>query len=67
MVTNPQGCLIVLNNNGDFLVADSYTLEEFPNSENIYSEVTVSDYTFTKKFKESEVLRLKLNIVATEN
>ena len=61
MVTNPQGCLIVLNNNGDFLVADSYTLEEFPNSENIYSEVTVSDYTFTKKFKESEVLRLKLN------
>ncbi|MBU5307552.1 phage portal protein [Clostridioides mangenotii] len=61
MVTNPQGCLIVQNNNGDFLVADSYTLEEFPNSENIYSEVTIGDYTFTKKFKESEVLRLKLN------
>nr|WP_312986036.1 phage portal protein [Clostridioides sp.] len=61
MITNPQGCLIVQNNNGDFLVAESYTLEEFPNSENIYTEVTIGDYTFTKKFKESEVLRLKLN------
>jgi HK97 family phage portal protein len=61
MVTNPQGCLIVQNNNGDFLVAESYTLEEFPNSENIYSEVTIGDDTFSKKFKESEVLRLKLN------
>ncbi|MCR1955486.1 phage portal protein [Clostridioides mangenotii] len=61
MVTNPQGCLVIQDSKGEFLVADSYTLEESPILGNIYTDVMVGDYTFSKKFKESEVLRFKLN------
>lgn len=61
MIINPQGCLIIKNNSEDFLVADNYDLKELANYENIYTNVTVGDCTFKKAFKESEVLRLKIN------
>nr|WP_312214155.1 phage portal protein [Clostridioides sp.] len=61
MITNPHGCLIIRNDSGDFLVADNYDLTELANYENTYTNVIVGDCTFKRTFKESEVLRLKIN------
>lgn len=61
MITNPHGCLIIRNDSGDFLVADNYDLKELANYENTYTNVIVGDCTFKRTFKESEVLRLKIN------
>lgn len=60
MVHNPNGALIV-QQDGQFLVADSYEVKTYALLSNTYHHVTVGDLTFEKTFGEKDVLRLKLN------
>lgn len=53
-------CLIV-QMDGDFLVADSFTHEEKALQEDIYINVVVRGYKLYDIFRESEVIYLKLN------
>ena len=53
-------CLVV-ESNGQLLVADSFSQEEFALKENLFSGVTVGQFTFSKVFTMSEVLYFKLS------
>ena len=43
------------------LVADSFTVEEYAEKPNVYSEVEVDGLSYKKTFKEQDVLHFKLN------
>lgn len=51
---------LVIENDGQLLVADSYELKPYALYEDIFSEVTVKDFTFSRSFRQSEVLHFKL-------
>lgn len=51
--------LVVQADNGDLLVADSFTHKKYAVYEDLFSDVTVRDFTFNRTFKQSEVLHLK--------
>jgi len=51
--------LVVQADNGDLLVADSFTHKKYAVYEDSFSDVTVRDFTFSRTFKQSEVLHLK--------
>lgn len=53
-------CLIVQVKE-QLLIADSYDVDEYATKENLYFNVTIGDLNLQRKFKESEVLFLKLN------
>lgn len=53
-------CLVIMQNR-QLYIADSFNQIEFALLENRYDSVTVGDLTFNKSFKESEVLHFKLN------
>lgn len=53
-------CLVV-ENNGQLLIADSFIQTPYVLYETLYTEVAVGDFTFTKTFSESEVLYFKLS------
>lgn len=53
-------CLVIMENN-QLYVADSFNKKSFALKENYYDGVTIEDLTFKKTFKESEVLHFKLN------
>ena len=52
---------LIIENNGELLVADSFVKKEYALYEDVFSEVTVKDFTFNKTFKQSEVLYGKLS------
>lgn len=61
MVSNPNGALI-LQVNGQFIVADSYDVTEYAVRANYYKNVKAGTLEFTQTgFEEKDVLRLKLN------
>ena len=61
MVVNPHGALI-LQVNGQFIVADSYDVTEYAIRPNYYKNVKAGTLEFTQTgFEEKDVLRLRLN------
>ena len=48
---------------GQLLVADSFEEKEFVLYENVFTDVTVGDFTFNRSFTQSEVLYFRLNTV----
>lgn len=53
-------CLVVMQD-GNLLVADDYTKNEYALKENSYKNVVVGDLKFEKIFYENEVMHFKLN------
>lgn len=52
---------LVVENGGKLYVADAFTKKEYALYDNVYSQVTVGDFTFLRTFKESEVLHFTLS------
>ncbi|URZ07547.1 phage portal protein [Clostridium felsineum] len=52
---------LIVEVNGQLLVADSFYQHEFAVAENYFTDVTVKDFTFNKSFKMSEVMYFKSN------
>lgn len=52
--------VLIVENGGQLLIADSFSVKEYALFENIFSGVRIGDYTFNKSFKQSEVLYYKL-------
>lgn len=59
-------CLVV-EQNGQLIVADSYSKKEYALYEDTFTQVTIKDFTFNKTFKQSEVLFFQLNEVNMRN
>lgn len=53
--------LVVLSDNNDLLIADSFSRDEFAVYEDIFRDVTVKDYTFKRSFRMNEVIYLTYN------
>lgn len=53
-------CLVIMQNN-QLYIADSFNTEEYALRENIYTDVQIGNFTFDKTFNESSVIHLKLN------
>jgi HK97 family phage portal protein len=53
--------LVVLSDNNDLLIADSFSRDEYAVYEDIFRDVTVKDYTFKRTFRMSEVIYLTYN------
>lgn len=53
-------CLIIRNNDGDYLIADSYSHEQRGNINDIFDSVTVKDFTFAYPFYMDQVIFYKL-------
>jgi HK97 family phage portal protein len=51
---------LVIDQNGQLLVADSFQKWEFALRDNLFTEVTVNDFTFNKTFNMSEVMYYQL-------
>jgi len=57
-----DGALIIQTREGDFIVAESFIVEEKSFVENVYRSVMLpGNYLDSKTYKESEVIRIKLN------
>ncbi|MEK4715347.1 phage portal protein [Sporosarcina sp. FSL K6-5500] len=52
-------CLIIQADDGDLLIADDFTHNEYAVYEDIFSNVVVKDFEFKRTFKQSEVIHLK--------
>jgi len=52
-------CLII-ENKGKLYVADSFTKKDYALYEDVFSQVTIKDFTFDRTFLQSEVLYFKL-------
>lgn len=52
---------LVIEVNGQYFVADSFSREEFAVKEDYFEQVTVKDFTFDKRFYMHEVLYYKYN------
>lgn len=53
-------CLIVRNNDGDYLIADSYSHDERGNINDVFTGVTVKDFSFGYPFYMDQVIFYKL-------
>ncbi|PFI53857.1 phage portal protein [Bacillus cereus] len=53
-------CVVIMQNE-QLYIADSFNVTKFALKENIYNEITIEDFTFKKTFNESEVFHFKLN------
>lgn len=53
--------LIVLSDTNDLLIADSFVRKEYALYEDVFSDVTVKDYTFQRPFKMNEVIYTEYN------
>lgn len=58
---------LVIEQNGQLIVADSYSKKEYALYEDTFTQVTIKDFTFNKTFKQSEVLFFQLNEVNMRN
>ena len=54
---------LVIEQSGQLLVADSFTKKEYALYDDVFTEVTVGDFTFDRAFSQSEVLYFQLNSV----
>ena len=54
---------LVIEENGELLIADSFQQTEYALIDNIFEGVTVTDYTFPKVYRMSEVMYFKLSEV----
>jgi len=52
-------CLIIQADDGDLLIADDFTHNEYAVYDDIFSNVIVKDFEFKRTFKQSEVIHLK--------
>lgn len=52
---------LVIEQNGQLLVADSFNKTEYALYEDVFNQVTVKDFTFNKSFSQSEVLYFQLS------
>lgn len=55
------GEALIVNVKGNLYVADGYVIEEYPIKGNIYTNVTIGNLTLNKKFKQDDVILLRLN------
>lgn len=53
--------LVITNDTKSLLIADDFTVDEFANVENVFSSVSVGNFTFQRSFISSDVWHLKLN------
>ncbi|AXY05497.1 phage portal protein [Bacillus thuringiensis LM1212] len=53
-------CVVIMQNK-QLYIADSFSVNKFALKENIYNDITIDDFTFDKPFNESEVFHFKLN------
>ncbi|PFW52671.1 phage portal protein [Bacillus cereus] len=53
-------CVVIMQNK-QLYIADSFSVTKFALKENIYNDITIGDFTFEKSFNESEVFHFKLN------
>jgi HK97 family phage portal protein len=53
--------LVVLTDDNDLLIADSFTRDEFAVYPDIFRDVTIKDYTFKRSFRMDEVLHIDYN------
>lgn len=58
---------LVIEQNGQLLVADSFDKKEYALYEDMFTQVTIKDFTFNRSFKQSEVLFFQLNEVNMRN
>jgi HK97 family phage portal protein len=56
-----DGEALIVNVKGNLYVADSYAVNEYPLLENSYDCVTIGNLTLNKKFRQDEVIILRLN------
>ena len=54
---------LVIEQNGQLLVADSFSRKEYALYDDVFTEVTVGDFTFDRVFSQAEVLYFRLNSV----
>lgn len=52
---------LVVEWDGNFYVADSYSRQDYALYEDVFSQVAVGDFTFSKSFRQSEVLCFRLS------
>ncbi|MFP7483375.1 phage portal protein [Priestia filamentosa] len=53
--------LVILTDNNDLLIADSFTRDEYAVYPDVFRDVTVKDYTFQRTFRMDEVLYITYN------
>lgn len=53
--------LVVLTDNNDLLIADSFTRDEYAIYPDVFRNVTVKDYTFKRTFRMNEVIHITYN------
>lgn len=53
--------LVVESSDGQLLVADSFIQKEYALYDNVFSQVTVGDYTFNRTFLQSDVIYIQLH------
>ncbi|HDD7343648.1 TPA: phage portal protein [Staphylococcus aureus] len=53
--------LIIQNDSEDLLVADSYQVTEYAHVPNIYSQVRIGDFEYTRTFNSNDVIHIKYN------
>ena len=53
--------LVILTDNNDLLIADSFYREEYAIYPDVFSDVTVKDYTFKRTFRMDEVIHITYN------
>ena len=55
------GEALIVNIKGNLYVADSYCIEEYPVKGNVYTNVVIGNLTLNKRFKQDDVILLRLN------
>lgn len=53
--------LVILTDTNDLLIADDFTREEYAVYPDVFSKVTVKDYTFQRTFRMDEVIHITYN------
>ena len=62
LMLNNEALIIEAGNDNSLVVADSFTIPELlPVKQNVYQSVTVGDFTYTKTFREKDVIHIKLH------
>ena len=53
--------LVIANETKDLLIADDFEVTDYANYENVYSGVTVGEFTFQRSFLESDVIHMRFS------
>lgn len=60
-LTYDNEVLIIFTDDEDMLIADNYTHKEYAVYDDIFSDVSVKDFTFKRSFNQQEVIHLKFS------